>query len=289
MQKNKWICDVIAVILISLLGLIAGKFTIGFVISIPLNLISGSFYPQLTDETINVITDNFSFLMIIIIVYLYARKKRNSDLHSLYFSNDKMFKALIGLSAGMIICLVVCFTAIISGNLVLKYNHFYTFTVLMTFISAIVQASAEELLFRGFLVEKLVNNYSMKMAVITSGILFSVLHAFNPGVTVLAILNITIVGFAFSALAVAFNSLYFIIGVHIAWNFTEEIILGLPNSGITFPEPVFEIVQSSNSILYNRTFGIEATIQTMVVWGLIFAISFYRLIKKNKSKEEHSL
>lgn len=280
MKKCNWLCDVIYVILITLLSLIIGKFTIGLLCSILLNILNGSIYPALNDEIINVITDNFSFLLIIFIVYIYARNKRKSNLNSLYFINDNWHKGLIGLTVGTIACFFACLIAIISKNLHLTYHSFDIFILLLVLFSAFIQAFAEELLFRGFLIEKLSRQYSISFAIIVSSLLFSILHVFNPGVTILTIINITIIGFAFSYIAVLFDSLYLVIFLHLAWNFTEEIIFGLPNSGITFPASVFSIVNSHDSVFYNKVFGIESTIQTLIIWGLILCIALIRRQRK---------
>ena len=73
---------------------------------------------------------------------------------------------------------------------------------------------------------------------------------------------------------------------HGAWNFTQNIIFGLPNSGITVPFSVFKLDASTarNSFAYNVGFGIEGTLVADIV--LILACVIMYLWGRNKKKVE---
>ena len=54
---------------------------------------------------------------------------------------------------------------------------------------------------------------------------------------------------------------------HAVWNYTQNIIFGLPNSGIVSSFSVFKLDASTamNSFAYNVGFGIEGTVVADVV------------------------
>ena len=97
--------------------------------------------------------------------------------------------------------------------------------------------------------------------------LFALLHLGNEGVTFLSVLNIFVVGVLFSLMVYYMDSLWCAMAVHAAWNFIQNIILGLPNSGIVVPYSIFKLEASTanNSFAYSVGFGIEGTLFADVV------------------------
>ena len=59
-------------------------------------------------------------------------------------------------------------------------------------------------------------------------------------------------------------------GLHATWNFTQSIILGLPNSGPIFPYSIFQLDGSlaHNSFAYHVEFGLEGTWLSSVLMTL---------------------
>ena len=105
------------------------------------------------------------------------------------------------------------------------------------------------------------------MAVIVNSLLFAFLHLFNNGVTVLAIVNIFVVGVLFSLIIYYMNSLWCAMALHTAWNFTQNILFGLPNSGMISPYSLFRLDTATvqDSFAYNVGFGVEGTVFADVV------------------------
>ena len=73
-------------------------------------------------------------------------------------------------------------------------------------------------------------------AIIGNALIFTSLHVFNPGFTVIAGTQIFLVGIVFSLLVYYYDSLWAAITFHTAWNYTQNLIFGLPNSGIVSAE-----------------------------------------------------
>ena len=95
----------------------------------------------------------------------------------------------------------------------------------------------------------------------------ALLHLANHGVTILSVLNIFLVGILFSLMVYYMDSLWCAFAVHTAWNFTQNILFGLPNSGINVPYSVFKLnaATARDSFAYNVGFGIEGTVFADIV------------------------
>ena len=148
-------------------------------------------------------------------------------------------------------------------DIYLTFDSFRPVSFVLVFLCVFVQSSAEELLCRGFLYQRLRKGYrSPLVAILGNSALFAALHLFNEGVTVLSVINIFVVGVFFSLMVYYMDSIWCAMAAHTAWNFCQNIIFGLPNSGIVVPYSVFKLDASTamDSFAYNVGFGIEGTI-----------------------------
>ncbi|MBR5755344.1 MAG: CPBP family intramembrane metalloprotease, partial [Erysipelotrichaceae bacterium] len=102
------------------------------------------------------------------------------------------------------------------------------------------------------------------------------MHFMNPGFTWLAMANIFFSGLLFSLFVYYFDSIWCPFGIHTGWNFSQSILLGLPNSGLVMPYSIFELDTASarNSFVYNVAFGIEGTVFSTIVLALACLVTF---------------
>lgn len=82
-------------------------------------------------------------------------------------------------------------------NFTLEFNEIDIVVIILVLFLVIIQGYSEETLFRGYLLEGIKQNYSIKFSIVMNSFIFSILHIFNPGITLLGICNIIIVGFVF--------------------------------------------------------------------------------------------
>lgn len=123
----------------------------------------------------------------------------------------------------------------------------------------------EELLFRGYPFQTLAR-WGGSAAVAISSVLFAVLHAGNDAVSAVALANIALAGvlLALAVLAAA-GSLWFPIGIHLAWNVASGPVLGHEVSGYQPRSTLFIIRDGGPVIVTGGEFGIEASIWMTVV------------------------
>lgn len=190
-----------------------------------------------------------------------------------------------GLFIGFVLNGLCALIAMINGDFTLRFSQFEIFRAFGLFFAVFVQSSAEELLCRGFMYQRLLKSTnSPAFAIIFNSLFFAALHLFNNGMSILPFYCILIFGVFASMLVYYFDSLWMVMGLHAMWNFTQSILLGLPNSGNNVPYSIFKIGSSvKGSFAYNPIFGLEGTILSCV---LMTACCVALYLWKSKKKVE---
>ena len=159
-------------------------------------------------------------------------------------------------------------TAMLNGDIYIYFDSVNVPGLLLVLLAVLVQSGAEELVCRGFIYQRLRRSYKNPwVAIIANSALFALLHIFNPGVNPLAIADIFVTGILFSFMVYYMDSIWCAIAAHTAWNFTQNIIFGLPNSGLVVPFSVYKLdaASATNSFAYNVGFGVEGTVLSVIV------------------------
>ena len=145
-----------------------------------------------------------------------------------------------------------------------------------------VQSSAEEIVCRGYLLQTVMEVWKPWVSVTVISLFFGALHLFNPGASVIGFLQNVLIGVVFSLAYLKTRSLWFPIGMHIAWNFTLGTVVSLPVSGIeTFRLLNVEAVGSP--LMTGGKYGLEASLLTLL-WtaaGCVVGIVLFIVYPKN--------
>ena len=192
---------------------------------------------------------------------------------------------LIGLAVGAGTNFLCALVAMINKDIHVSFSQFNIFSFLLLLLAVFIQSSAEEITDRMYYYQVLRKGYRNKwVAIVGNALVFSLLHIFNPGITVLALLNIFFSGVICSLLVYYFDSLWAAFGFHTGWNFTQSILLGLPNSGKVVPYSIFmlDTANARNSVFYNVVFGIEGTVFSTIILGLICVVVYLVGRKRNQ-------
>lgn len=176
--------------------------------------------------------------------------------------------------------------AYLHGDIELTFDSFQPGGLLVVFLCVFVQSSAEELICRVYLYQKLLHRYKKPVvAIVGNAVLFSFGHLMNDGVTVLALANIVLIGIVFSLIVHYFESVWCAFALHAAWNFNQNIIWGLPNSGYVSDFSIMKLNTDTarDSFAYNVGFGVEATLVALIVELMaVFGLLLYGR-RKNRS------
>jgi membrane protease YdiL (CAAX protease family) len=133
----------------------------------------------------------------------------------------------------------------------------------------------EELIARGILLRVVEDGLGTWAALAISATAFGAAHLGNPNATVLSAIFIAIeAGLMLGMAYVWTRSLWFCMGLHAAWNFTQGAILGISVSGISV-KGLLHSTPQGGSLLSGGDFGAEGSLLTVIL-GTCLAIWFAR-------------
>ena len=182
----------------------------------------------------------------------------------------------IGLLLGFLTNFFCILCALIHGDIKLYLDFSASQIPLMIFalISVFFQSTSEELWCRCFLYERINVHYPLWVAIVINGALFGLLHLGNPGITALALADLIICGLAYSMLRWYSGSIWTCFGIHTMWNFTQNFLFGLPNSGLVSEASVFHLDAATgiSNWIYSYEFGVEGGVPAIFADVLIVAV-----------------
>jgi membrane protease YdiL (CAAX protease family) len=135
-------------------------------------------------------------------------------------------------------------------------------TLFATFSILLLAAVAEELVFRGFPLQILVDGVGQWPAVLAMSVIFGAMHLSNPNASVLGSVNTVIAGILLSLAYVRTRSLWLPYGIHVGWNVGLGFLLGFPLSGLDLASLWTTGIAGSDTILgggYGPEGGLLAT------------------------------
>ena len=130
--------------------------------------------------------------------------------------------------------------------------------------------------------ERIKIHYPLWVAVLANGVFFGLLHSFNDGATVFAIVSIIVCGISYSLVRWYSGSIWLVMGIHTMWNFTQNFLFGLPNSGLVSEVSIFRLDASNgtSNLIYDYGFGVESTIPAILA-DFTLGIVVLLLAKRN--------
>ena len=191
-----------------------------------------------------------------------------------------------GLSLGLVLNLLIALVAIATGSIKLHYEGLGLGAFLLLLIAVLIQSGAEEFVARVFIYQRLRKNFPKwpLVAILGNGLFFILIHLGNPGMTFISELMLLLVSVMYSLVVYYFDSIWIPIVAHTTWNFTQNIVLGLPNSGIVFPVSVFKLDAGANNFAFDSTFGVEGSILALIL-NAIVCVGLYYFGRKKGAKE----
>lgn len=134
---------------------------------------------------------------------------------------------------------------------------------LVLFVAA---GAAEEFVFRSYMLRNLADGLKHRRVgpglalvggTVLSSALFGLIHYFNPNATAASVANIALAGVFLAAGYVLTGRLALPLGLHVAWNFFQGPVFGLPVSGFDLGRSLFAVKQGGPEVWTGGPFGIE--------------------------------
>ena len=193
---------------------------------------------------------------------------------------------LIGGLLGFVLNSINVVASILLGDIKIYFDKIEILPIIGFILFIGIQSGAEELTNRFYIYEKLRRRYKNPfVAVIGNALFFLSLHLGNEGVNVACLFELFIWGVFFALLVLYFDNIWISIASHTAWNFTQHIFYGLPNSGVVSKYSIFKLDAASDGFFYDTGFGVEGS------WGgvIILTIICIILIAKYKTFEKNDI
>ena len=122
----------------------------------------------------------------------------------------------------------------------------------------VLAAALEELLFRGYAFQTLMQAITFVPAMVLVSALFALAHAQNPNSTLFGLFNVALAGIWLSFAYLKTRGLWLPTGLHFGWNFAQTALFGFPTSGAGFAgEKPVSILQSGPDWVTGGAFGPE--------------------------------
>ncbi len=130
----------------------------------------------------------------------------------------------------------------------------------------LIAATAEELVFRGYIFQTLIRADQTIIAFIFTSILFAVVHQGNPGANIVGWANTFLAGIWFGVAYLKTKELWFVSGMHFAWNWLQGSLYGIEVSGLTqiAPHPILKEIETGPAWIGGGGYGLEGGIVTTI-------------------------
>ena len=242
--------------------------------------ISGS-----TDRELNFIllTLFVSFLLSVILVIIFRRMIDRQTVSSLGFQYQKHLPdAAIGFLLPIIILGSVSLILFYNKNLEWTDINFSSGGFLNGLFLMIVIAIGEEMVFRGYILNNLMQSLNRSLSLAISAALFALMHSNNPSVDIIAMMNLFVGGLLLGINYIFTKNLWFSILLHTAWNFLQGPVLGFPVSGVHL-QSVLNPEIKGNVLLTGGGFGLEASVLTGIFLMITLLVLYLVYQSKKKS------
>jgi membrane protease YdiL (CAAX protease family) len=140
------------------------------------------------------------------------------------------------------------------------------------FVLFAIAAAAEEMTFRGYPFQRLVESIGAVYAVAILSVVFGIVHLENPSHSWLSTLNTVLIGIPLAVAYLRTRSLWLPFGIHFAWNFTMGFAFGLPVSGIQFSSTLLRVDVHGFVQMTGGNYGPEGS---WLATGVIALIALY--------------
>lgn len=226
------------------------------------------------------------FIFFILFVWLYISAVERRSFRSLgFFGNRKIHDYSKGLFIGV---LFVAISALVISTITKSYPVFsFEFnlnsilSVITVFGFFIIQGASEEIVFRGWFMQSISVRHWPWLGFVLSTVIFALVHMANPNFSLVAGLNILLIGFFLALLILFDGNIWSACGFHTAWNFSMNSIFGINVSGNKIMgESLMKTNFEGNPLVTGGEFGLEGSllVSALIIISCIIVI----VLKKSK-------
>lgn len=161
-----------------------------------------------------------------------------------------------------------------TGHLITRENSTFAWPSLLFYLAALLfGAAGEEMMFRGYAFQLLVEKIGPYATVLPVGVIFGLAHTANPSVTQLGVLNTILWGILLGFAFLRSHDLWLPIGLHYGWNAVLPLF-GVNLSGLTIEVTRYFYRWDLTSLWSGGDYGPEGGLLTTIFCvALFFALA----------------
>ncbi len=282
-EKSRDLNPVFITLILSLLVAIP-QYGLGIIIKFSQNIeVIDRFFTFVDTKNLFFLLVIYSTILTLILAYIFARKILKRTNLSLGLVDEKKFISyakgvLLGFFLLSLIVLILKLTGFAEIN---KNADGFNKKLFLVFLPAwIIQGFEEEFLLRSILMNQMAAGSKVEIGMVANSIIFSIFHLGNAGFSIMAFINIFLMGLVFSIIFYMKDSIYPAAAAHSFWNMTMGNIFGLAVSGNNPPGvSLFTTKLEGPALMTGGGFGLEASLVSSLVLGIL-AIILIRKINK---------
>lgn len=265
---------------IVLLIIVIGGITLGLAYLVPMDKIPAE-YRWLASHLIS-LTAGF------IGIYIFRRFADRKSFVSIGFSLSREPRSFLAGSGIAIAVLLSGFgILLLMGAVGIESVQADARHLITTFLMFVCVSVFEEMLLRGYVLNNMMDVMNKYLALVLSSLLFSALHLLNPGMSVIAFINLFLAGMLLGAAYIFTRNLWLPIGMHLFWNYVQGPVLGFSVSGTsTGGQTLLTLSKHKSDLLNGGSFGFEGSVVCSVLCVMATAAIIMYCIKYCKPPKE---
>ncbi|MEK4096586.1 CPBP family intramembrane glutamic endopeptidase [Bacillus sp. FSL E2-0195] len=244
------------------------------------------FLPKAATSFVKAIYSNIEMILTfggaIFFIFLWIRFVEKRSFSSIGFWKVQwMRQYLRGALIGFVFISIPVIVLVLTGIVKLQMQQITAtaiFGIVGSLIAFLIQGATEEIIVRGWLFPVISVRSRIWVGIIVTSFLFGFLHLLNPGITILSISNIILVGVFAAFYVLKDSSLWGICAWHSIWNWAQYNVYGFAVSGMTiYSTPLFKPVTNGSEVLHGGSFGIEGSIITTIMLSIASIVLWKQL------------
>ncbi|MCR9066832.1 MAG: CPBP family intramembrane metalloprotease [Cytophagales bacterium] len=228
----------------------------------------------------------FAFLGTVLIIYIFMKKIDKEPFRNLglYWKSHKR-GAVVGLLTGLAIIIIGYLFLFLFKEIKFVKTTFLSVDFISTMLLFFIVSLSEEIMFRGYVLRNLMESMNKYVALLVSALLFALMHAANPNLSLIGNINLFLAGILLGLPYIYTKNLMFPIAFHFSWNFFQSLF-GFNVSGLD-SYSIIEFKTTQDTWVNGGDFGFEGSVLA-ILFQLILIVALY-VVFKNKKKEKLSI
>lgn len=230
----------------------------------------------------------FCTFIVILSAIIYCTRLEGRNLYSMGMGKkDAVRNYIVGLLVGLVSFSLCVLIGVLTNTIEIKglKGNINIGIIVLYFIGFLIQGFSEEITFRGYFMVSLMKKNSVAKAVWINSFAFALCHMLNPGLTLVAFINLMLIGVFLSIYVIKTNDIWGAAAYHSMWNFAQGVLYGISVSGTDVNSAILqtETVSSSSKLLSGGVFGMEGSIFTTIVMSLFMVLLIVWYKKKGSA------